>query len=60
MNAPFGTCAGCVLTLAEACAGVTVPTLCGLCELLPADALRRYAERWRPAEAMPANGGAAA
>lgn len=60
MTAPFGTCAGCVLTLAEACAGRNAPRLCGLCELLPADALRRYAERWRPAEVLAADEGAAA
>lgn len=49
---PVGTCSGCRLSVAEACAAAVVPALCGLCELVPADALRRYAERWRPAEVL--------
>lgn len=49
---PRGTCLACRLTLAQACRGVNVPVLCGLCELLPADAAARYAERWRPHEAL--------
>jgi hypothetical protein len=49
---PVGTCPGCRLTVAEACAAAVAPALCGLCALLPPDVLRRYAERWRPAEAL--------
>ena len=53
-------CEGCRLTLAEACAAAVAPALCGLCEMLPADALRRYAERWRPVEALAADDAGAA
>ena len=55
-----GDCAGCRLTLAEACAGVNTPRLCGLCELLTREQLTRYLARWRPAEVLPADEGAAA
>ena len=43
----LGDCAGCRLTLAEACAGINTPRLCGLCELLTAEQVRHYALRWR-------------
>jgi hypothetical protein len=47
------SCAGCEQSVEDACCGLRPERLCGLCELLPADRLRDYAEQWRLRDTVP-------
>jgi hypothetical protein len=47
------SCPGCEQSVEDACCGLRPEKLCGLCELLPADLLRDYAERWRLRDTVP-------
>jgi hypothetical protein len=50
---PGRSCPGCEQSVEDACCGLRPDRLCGLCELLPADRLLAYAERWKIRDTVP-------
>jgi hypothetical protein len=47
------SCPGCEQSLEQACCGITPQRLCGLCQLLPAETLQAYADRWKVRDTVP-------
>lgn len=47
------SCPGCEQSVDAACCGLRPDRLCGLCELLPAERLLAYAERWKIRQTVP-------
>jgi hypothetical protein len=47
------SCPGCEQRVQDACCGIAPEKLCGLCELLPPERLKAYAEQWRLRDTVP-------